>query len=211
MSVLPSVARRRGHSVGDSTSVGQRFQILRPHATGGLGAVLIARDGELNRDVALKVVEPRVEEEFGRRAIEREARIAGRLSHPNIVALRNADWIDGHFVLATDLARRSLAGYAGARRSPRIALEVIRQVAAGLAHAHSRRVLHLDLKPENILIFPDGRAAIADFGTSRLARGHDLEACARMVRPHRACEHLVPSGFRLSVRRRQLRRVRRQR
>ena len=155
---------RRGSRLG-------KYKLARPLGRGSFATVWKARDTVENRDVALKVVDPRVEEEFGRRAIEREARIASRLSHPNIVALRNADWIDGHFVLATDLARRSLAGYAGARRSPRIALEVIRQVAAGLAHAHSRRVLHLDLKPENVLIFPDGRAAIADFGTSRLARG----------------------------------------
>ena len=55
--------------------------------------------------------------EWGRDAIAHEARIATRLSHPNIVAVRNADWIDGHFVIATDLAERSLADYAGARRS----------------------------------------------------------------------------------------------
>jgi len=154
---------RKGSKLG-------KYRLERPLGSGTFATVWKARDTVENRFVALKIVKRVVEEEIGRREIEREARMAARLSHPHIVVVRNADWIDGHFVLATDLASRSLASYAGARRSPRIALRVIREVAAGLAHAHSRRVLHLDLKPENVLIFPDGRAAIADFGTSRLAR-----------------------------------------
>jgi serine/threonine-protein kinase len=138
---------------------------------GSFASVWRARDTVENRDVALKVIAPHVEEEFGRSGIEREARIASRLSHPNVVALRNADWIDGYFVLATDLAERSLADYPGAWRSRRLGLQVVRDVAAGLAYAHSQKVLHLDLKPENVLVFADRRAAIGDFGTSRLARG----------------------------------------
>jgi serine/threonine-protein kinase len=109
--------------------------------------------------------------EYGREPIEHEARIARRLEHPNIVTVRNADWVDGVFILATDLARTNLAEYSRARRSPRVALEVIRQVASGLAYAHGQRLLHRDVKPENILIFPDGRAALADFGVSRFAAG----------------------------------------
>jgi serine/threonine-protein kinase len=128
-----------------------------------------ARDLVESRDVALKIVDSVAVTQWGREAIEREARIAAKLSHPNVVALRNADWIDGRFVLATDLAVRSLAEYAPARRSARLGLGVIRSAAAGLAHAHSNRILHLDIKPENIMIFSDGRAALADFGTSRIA------------------------------------------
>ncbi len=154
---------RRGSRLG-------KYRLESRLGSGAFATVWRARDTVENRSVALKIVHPQVEGEVGRAAIEREARVAARLAHPNIVALRNADWIDGHFVLATDLAQRSLAGYAGARRSSRIALRAIRDVAAGLAHAHSRRVLHLDLKPENILLFSDGRAAITDFGTSRLVR-----------------------------------------
>jgi serine/threonine-protein kinase len=148
-----------------------KYRLERRLGRGSFASVWRARDTVENREVALKVVAPQVEEEFGRHGIEREARIASRLSHPNVVTLRNADWIDGYFVLATDLAERSLAEYAGAWRSPRIALRIVRDVASGLAYAHSQKVLHLDLKPENILVFADGRAAIGDFGTSRLARG----------------------------------------
>jgi len=107
--------------------------------------------------------------EWGRAAIEQEARIATRLRHPHIVAVRNADWVDGRFTIATDLAKVNLAEYKLARRSGKVALRVIREVAEGLAYAHSQRVLHRDVKPENIMIFADGRAALGDFGASRFA------------------------------------------
>ncbi len=148
-----------------------KYRLERRLGQGSFASVWRAQDTVERRKVALKIVVPRIEEEYGRQPIEREARIASRLSHPNVVAVRNADWIDGYFVLATDLAEKSLAEYAGARRSGRLALRVIRDLAAGLAYAHSQKVLHLDLKPENVMIFADRRAAIGDFGTSRLARG----------------------------------------
>jgi len=129
-----------------------------------------ARDRVEQRPVALKVALPSVVAEHGRAEIEKEARIAASLAHPNVVAVRNADWIDGCFVIATELAKRNLAEYAGARRSGAVALRVIRDVTAGLAYAHSRGLIHRDLKPENILVFADGHAALADFGVSRFAR-----------------------------------------
>jgi serine/threonine-protein kinase len=148
-----------------------KYRLERLLGRGAFAAVWRARDTVENRPVALKVVDPAQVREWGRDAIAHEARIATRLSHPNIVAVRNADWIDGHFVLATDLAERSLADYAGARRSGDVALRVVRDVAAGLAHAHAQGILHRDVKPENVLIFADRHAALADFGVSRFAPG----------------------------------------
>jgi serine/threonine-protein kinase len=130
-----------------------------------------ARDPVDKRDVALKISLPGHVAEFGREALEHEARITARLDHPNVVAVRNADWIDGRFVIASDLAVRSLADFPGARRSGAVALRIVRDVAAGLAHAHARGILHRDVKPENILIFEDGHAAITDFGVARFAGG----------------------------------------
>jgi serine/threonine-protein kinase len=138
---------------------------------GAFATVWKARDTIEGRNVALKVALPEVVEEWSREALEREARIAVRLAHPNIVTVRNADWIEGCFVMASDLAKSSLDNYGGARRSGRVALRVIRDVAAGLAYAHARRVMHRDVKPENIVIYPDGRAALADFGLSRFTKG----------------------------------------
>ncbi len=148
-----------------------KYRLDRRVGRGGFAEVWKARDTVENRPVALKLSNPEAVAEWGRAAIEAEARIMSRLHHPGIVAVRNADWIDGRFVIATDLAKTNLANYTRARRSPAVALEVIRQVAAGLAYAHKHRVLHRDVKPENILIFPDGRAALGDFGASHLAKG----------------------------------------
>ena len=146
-----------------------KYRLERRIGEGGFAEVWRARDTVESRPVALKVTHPHAVAEWGRQAIELEARMAAKLQHPGIVAVRNADWIDGRFVIVTDLARQSLAAYTAARRSGRIALRVIRDVAAGLAYAHERRILHRDVKPENILIFEDGRAALTDFGASRFA------------------------------------------
>lgn len=156
-------ALRRGVLLG-------KYRLEQRLGRGSFSEVWKARDTVENRSVALKVAFPEIVKEWGRAHLEHEARIASRLSHPHVVGIRNADWIDGHFVIATDLAATNLASDRGVRRSPRRALQVIRDVAAGLAHAHANKVMHRDVKPENILIFPDGRAALGDFGVSRLAR-----------------------------------------
>jgi len=155
---------RRGSRLG-------KYRLEKRLGRGAFADVWKARDTVEHRPVALKLALPEVVAEHGRGEIEHEARIAARLHHPNIVAIRNADWIDGRFVIAAEPAVRTLDEYPGARRSGAVALRVIRDVAAGLAHAHSRRVLHRDVKPENILIFADGRAALTDFGVSRFAKG----------------------------------------
>ncbi|HEX5068013.1 MAG TPA: serine/threonine-protein kinase [Myxococcota bacterium] len=148
-----------------------KYRLDRRLDRGGFAEVWKARDTVEGRTVALKVALREAVEEWGREEIEREARIASQLHHPNVVAVRNADWIDGRFAIATDLAMTSLEHYGRARRSAKVALEVIRQVAAGLAYAHRRRLIHRDVKPGNILIFADGHAAIGDFGSSRFTQG----------------------------------------
>jgi serine/threonine-protein kinase len=159
---MASALRRRAH-VG-------KYRLESRIGLGAFAEVWRARDTVENRPVALKVAFPEVVKQWSRKALEREARIATRLEHPNIVATRNADWIDGRFVIATDLAERNLADYVGARRSGRLALRIVRDAAAGLAYAHSHRLMHRDVKPHNILIFGDGRAALTDFGVSQFAK-----------------------------------------
>lgn len=154
---------RRGAKLG-------KYRLEKRLGKGAFADVWKARDTVEHRPVALKIALPELVSEWGREAIEHEARVAARLHHRNIVAIRNADWVEGRFVIATELAQKSLDEYAGARRSGAVALRVIRDVAAGLAHAHSHRVLHRDVKPENILVFADGRAALTDFGVSRFAK-----------------------------------------
>ncbi len=160
---MPEILRK-GSRIG-------KYRLDRRIGRGAFAEVWKARDLVENQAVAVKITHPEAVETYGREEIEQEARIASRLQHPNVVALRNADWIDGRFVMVTDLAVANLAHYGRARRSPATALEIVRQVAAGLGYAHERRILHRDVKPENILIFPDGRAALADFGASRFSEG----------------------------------------
>ncbi len=155
---------RRGTQIG-------KYKLERRLGTGAFATVWKARDTVEHRRVALKIALESVVEEYGRRELEREARLWVRLSHKNIVGIRNADWVNGQFVVAAELAERNLAEFSGARRSGPIALQVIRDVAAGLAHAHSLRVMHRDVKPDNVMIFPDRRAALGDFGVSRFSRG----------------------------------------
>jgi len=153
---------RRGSRLG-------KYRLDRRLGSGSYAEVWKARDTIERRPVALKVAYPEHVALYGKDGLEHEARIASRLSHPNVLAVRNADWIDGYFVMATDLAERNLAQYPGVRRSAQRALQVIRDATAGLSHAHERRVMHRDVKPENILIFADGHAAIGDFGVSTIA------------------------------------------
>jgi len=148
-----------------------KYRLDRRLGRGSFAEVWKARDTVEDRDVALKVTHREAVAEWGRDAIEQEARIASRLHHPHIMTVRNADWIEGRFVIATDLADSNLDAYRKAHRSGRVALSVVCQIADALAYAHSQRVLHRDVKPENIFIFKDGRAALGDFGASRFSKG----------------------------------------
>jgi serine/threonine-protein kinase len=121
---VPGVLRR-------GTRLG-KYRLERLLGKGAFSEVFAARDTVEGRRVALKIAFGWVVREFGRDAMEVEARIAAGLSHPNVVALRNADWIDGRFVMACDLARTHVYDYPGAWRSGAVALRIVRDVAAGL-------------------------------------------------------------------------------
>lgn len=153
---------RRGTRLG-------KYRLERKLGEGASAEVWLGRDSVQGTKVALKVVSPEVIKTYGRAAIEHEARVAARLDHPNVVGVRNADWFGDFFVLVTDPATRSLERYANARRSPKLALSIIADVAAGLAYAHRQKVLHRDVKPANILIYPGQVAKLGDFGTARFA------------------------------------------
>ena len=154
---------RRGTRLG-------KYRLDRRLGQGSSAEVWLGRDLVEDRRVAVKVIPPSVVEHFGPDEIEHEARMAARLDHPNVLGIRNADWTkDGHFLIVADVAQRSLDHYQSPRRSVPLALSIVRDAAAGLAHAHGKRVLHRDIKPANILIFPGRHARLADFGTARFA------------------------------------------
>ncbi len=147
------------------------YVILGPLGAGGMGEVYRARDERLSRDVAVKVVD-----EAGRSAPERlrrfeqEARAAGQLNHPNILAVYDTGTHEGTpYVVAEMLSGETLREkMAGTSVPPRKATEYAIQIAQGLAAAHAHGVVHRDLKPENLFVTKDGRIKILDFGLAKL-------------------------------------------
>ncbi len=153
---------RRGTRLG-------KYRLERRLGEGASAEVWLGRDTVQGLPVALKVISPETVRVYGRDAVEHEARVATRLDHPHIVAVRNADWVDDAFIMVFEPALRSLEGYGAARRSASLGLSIVRDVAAGLAYAHQKKVLHRDVKPANILIYPGRVAKLGDFGTARFA------------------------------------------
>jgi serine/threonine protein kinase len=132
-----------------------------------MGEVYRARDSRLKRDVAIKVLPAGLARDPDRIArFEREARAAGALNHPNIVAVheigRDGDtyWIATELLGGESLAKVIERGPLGVPQ----ALEIARQIADGLAAAHVAGIVHRDLKPANIMVTRDDRVKILDFG-----------------------------------------------
>lgn len=155
-------------SVGDRIG---RFEILGPLGTGGMGDVYRARDSQLLRDVAIKVLPAAFLHDLDRqRRVEREARATASLNHPNIVAVHDAGVHEGVPFIVTELLegetlRQRLNG--GPLPVQR-AIEYAIQIASGLAAGHARGIVHRDIKPDNLFVTNDGRVKILDFGLARI-------------------------------------------
>ena len=146
------------------------YRIEEQIGAGGMGAVYRAYDERLDRSVAIKrILAHRKPSESSRRRFLREARTVARLSHPAIVQVHdlqfegNDAWIIMELVAGASLAERLRRGPLPIDR----VVELGRQIAEGLDHAHRAGVLHRDLKTENVMVTPDGRAKILDFGLSK--------------------------------------------
>ncbi|HEY3322140.1 MAG TPA: serine/threonine-protein kinase [Planctomycetota bacterium] len=148
------------------------YKLLSKLGEGGMGSVYKAQETLANRVVALKVLRRNLAANalFTER-FEREAKLAGSLSHPNIVACHNAGVSRGiqfmvmEFVEGDTLRTRLLN--AGGKLPEDECLRICRDIAAGLLHAHSKGIVHRDIKPENILFSREGIAKISDFGTAK--------------------------------------------
>lgn len=129
---------------------------------GGFGAVYLAKDLRLDRNVALKIAHPE------RGDLWREARAAARLAHPNIVAIYEIGDHGGRpYVVMEYVEGAPLADRLGAPMPATEAMRVVRELASALAAAHAAGLLHLDLTPANVLLAADGRARIVDFGLAQ--------------------------------------------
>jgi serine/threonine-protein kinase len=137
---------------------------------GGMGAVFLAQDLRLGRTVAIKVLRPELASEsafVGR--FEREARIAARLDHPNIIPIYAVEEVDDlHYFVMKHIAGKSLDELLTGKPMPlEHCRQILWQAACGLGHAHQRGVIHRDVKPPNIMIDESGHAIITDFGISK--------------------------------------------
>jgi serine/threonine protein kinase/nitrous oxidase accessory protein NosD len=148
-----------------------RYQLLDKLGQGGMGEVYLARDAELDRSVALKVLPPESVHDAGAVArFQREARALAKLSHPNIVQAFDSGSDGGrHFLVMEYVEGQSLAALlrTSGAVSPARAADYAHQAALALQHAHDKGLVHRDLKPSNLLLTPQGRVKLLDLGLAR--------------------------------------------
>lgn len=145
------------------------YRLLRPLGSGAVSTVYLAVDIAGDRQVALKLMSAKLlsDSDFSTRFL-REARIAARLEHPNIVRIHDVGHVGEHHYLSMEyLAGGPLRGADGAPRSPAFALRAIREIAGALAYLHHLGFVHRDVKTDNVLLRHDGAAVLTDFGIER--------------------------------------------
>jgi serine/threonine protein kinase len=158
------------------TKVCDRYEVIALIGSGGMGEVYRAKDTKIKRQVAIKVLPSGLAADAEHvHRFEQEARAAGALNHPNILAIYDIVEHEGSPCLIAELLEgQSLrARLAGTKLSPRKAVDYALQMAHGLAAAHAKNIVHRDLKPDNLFITQDGRLKILDFGLAKLTEPRD--------------------------------------
>ncbi|MEU9608173.1 protein kinase [Streptomyces sp. NPDC048057] len=176
--------------------VDDRFELVEPLGSGGMGTVWRAWDSALHREVALKAVRPdAAASDAVRERVLREARALARLSHPHVVTVHHivvADphpWIVMELVPGGSLQQRLHEG----TLSPVEAARVGRQMLSALHAAHAAGIQHRDVKPANVLLRPDGVAVLTDFGIAALQGSSSLTQTGELVG---TVEYMAPERIR---------------
>ncbi len=178
----------RGDKAPDDFDERYRFKDFL--GSGGMAKVYVAHDEGLDRDVAIKVLHPRyVEDEQFVERFKREARSAGKLSHPNIVPIHDrGEKKDGtYYMVMEHLPGGTLKDLImrGDPLAPRRIVELALQIAQALEVAHRRGIVHRDIKPQNILLTESGDVKVADFGIAKAASSSTLTHTGFLVgTPH---------------------------
>ena len=155
------------------------YRIISRLGAGGMGEVYRARDEQLDRDVAVKVLPASsFDDPTARARLVREARAAAALNHPNICTVHEVGEADGQAYIAMELIEGqtlSATLLGGALPADQVA-HYGRQLADALTHAHERGVVHRDLKSNNVIVTPDRRVKVLDFGLAKRAVDSDMTA-----------------------------------
>jgi serine/threonine protein kinase/tetratricopeptide (TPR) repeat protein len=185
----------REFSIGESSSAGTRFRVLRPHARGGLGKVSVALDQELGREVALKEIQDRyAKSETSRNRFVMEAEVTGGLEHPGIVPVygmgqdeQGRPFYAMRFIRGNSLKEaidhfhdpetKQQQDSTARRLELRSLLGRLIDVCNAIEYAHSRGVLHRDIKPDNVMLGKFGETLVVDWGLAKMVgRDDDLDS-----------------------------------
>ncbi|MFE8600609.1 tetratricopeptide repeat protein [Archangium violaceum] len=163
----PDEVLPRGAMVG-------RYMVLDKLGAGGMGVVYAAYDPELDRKLALKLLQKgsdQVDKSGGQARLMREAQALARLAHPNVISIFDVGTWSGRVFLAMELVEGpTLRDWLKqAPRSWREVVDVFTAAGRGLAAAHAAGLVHRDFKPDNVLLGKDGRVRVLDFGLARPA------------------------------------------
>ena len=150
----------RGQTLG-------KYKILSPLGSGGFGAVYLAKDTWIDKDVAIKVPH---KQNLNFSELLREPRLLAALDHPNIVSITTAEKEDNIFFIVMEYVEgdtlENVIATGGALDARRV-IDYTTQIGSAVEHAHRQGVIHRDLRPPNVLVSQSGVLKVADFGTSR--------------------------------------------
>jgi serine/threonine protein kinase len=152
-----------------------RYRIKKRLAAGGMGAVYLVENTELQREEALKI--PYLDSGDAavlRERFLREARAAAKMDHPNLCPIYDVGVIDGiSFLTMRFLRGKPLSAYTGSPFPAREALDIVIKLAQALDHAHQKGVIHRDLKPSNVMMCPSSGPTVIDFGLAKQTTKRD--------------------------------------
>ncbi|QDV12325.1 Serine/threonine-protein kinase StkP [Rosistilla oblonga] len=146
-----------------------KYQIEKKLGEGGFAGVYRALDTIEGVRVALKIPYSQSLSSDTLEECLKEVRMMASLDHPHILSLKNAEFIEGHFVLAFPLAEQTLGDRITKRMSMAQGISYTEQMLEAVSYAHQRRIIHCDLKPENMVLFANGDLRLTDFGIAKIA------------------------------------------
>ncbi len=165
--------------------LGQRYEIIQKIGGGGMALVYKAKCRLLNRYVAVKILRPEfISDEDFINKFEKESQAAASLSHPNIVNIYDVGTDnDVHYIVMEYVDGKTLKKYIkekGLLKNDEV-INISKQIALALQHAHDNHIVHRDIKPHNILITEDGRAKVTDFGIARAITSSTLTNTGNVI------------------------------